>query len=58
MKPAPICPHGSAQRGKDSQDLGRREDKGAAAVGGRKQGKKFTLTEALTGAQHFTETIP
>lgn len=58
MKPAPICPYGSAQRGKDSQDLGSREDKEAVAVGDRKQGKKSTLTEALPGAQHFTETIP
>lgn len=55
MKPAPICPYGSAQRGKNSKDLGRREDKEAEAVGGRKQGKKeSTLTEALPGAQHFT----
>lgn len=58
MKPAPICPYGSAQRGKDSQDLGSREDKEAVAVGDRKQGKKSTLTKALPGAQHFTETIP
>ena len=49
MKPAPICPYGSSQRGKDSKELGRREDKEAAAVGGRKQGKKeSTLTASGT----------
>ena len=59
-QPAPICPYGSAQRGKDSESLsGEKEGQGGGKSGVcSKDRKKSTLTEISPHAWHFNHTVP